>query len=174
MSWYTSLHGILGTDAKTIEWWQMCARAACVLALGLVMIRGLGRRAFGKQTPLDIVVSIIVGSNLSRALTGNARFIPTVTATSALLTVYWLLAHLSARSRAVSRWLTGAPVQLTRADGTLNPRAMQHAGVSPRDVAEAARQKGVDDLRRLRSATLERDGSISVALDPAPSDHESG
>jgi hypothetical protein len=34
-------------------------------------VRLLARRAFGEQTPLDIVIAMIVGSNSSRTLTGE-------------------------------------------------------------------------------------------------------
>lgn len=63
----TLLFGSLGH----VSWLQECARAAVIFAYGLVLVRVAGRRVFGKWAALDIIVSVIVGSNLSRALTGK-------------------------------------------------------------------------------------------------------
>ena len=43
-----------------ILWWEMSIRAVLIFIFGLVLIRLFGRRAFGKQNPLDIVVAIIL------------------------------------------------------------------------------------------------------------------
>jgi hypothetical protein len=64
---------------------QECARAILILAYGLAILRLAGRRIFGRWSALDIIVSIIVGSNLSRALTGNAPLLGTIAATTVLI-----------------------------------------------------------------------------------------
>jgi uncharacterized membrane protein YcaP (DUF421 family) len=75
---------------------QECARAALVFAYGLLLVRVAGRRVFGKWSALDIIVSIVVGSNLSRALTGDAPLWGTLAATTLLMALHWVLAHASA------------------------------------------------------------------------------
>jgi len=52
---------------------QECVRTVLVFAYGLLLVRLAGRRIFGKWSALDIIVSIMVGSNLSRALTRSLR-----------------------------------------------------------------------------------------------------
>src|SRR5436190_6819091 len=90
-----------------ILWWEMSIRAGLIFIFGLLLIRLFGRRAFGKQNPLDIVVAIIVGSNLSRTLTGNAPFFPALAGTAALLALFWLLEHGAARSLWLSHLVKG-------------------------------------------------------------------
>ena len=75
----------------------MCVRAVVVFVFGLVVIRLFARKAFGMQTPLDIVLAIVVGSNLSRTLTGEAPFLPTLAATAVLAAMFWLFNHLAIR-----------------------------------------------------------------------------
>lgn len=82
---------------------QECARAVLVLAYGLAILRLAGRRIFGRWSALDIIVSIVVGSNLSRALTGNAPLFGTIAATTVLIGLHWLLARLAAHYRPLSR-----------------------------------------------------------------------
>ncbi len=66
------LNEILGPTGGQVTVAQECARAVLVLAYGLTLVRLSGRGAFGKWSALDIIVSIMVGSTLSRALTGSA------------------------------------------------------------------------------------------------------
>ena len=53
---------------------QMCARAFIVFLYGLLMLRLSGRRTFAQFSAVDMVISFIVGSALSRAMTGSAPF----------------------------------------------------------------------------------------------------
>ena len=155
------IHQLIGTGAKDILWWQECIRAVIVFAVGLVMLRLLGRRAFGQQTPLDILMAIVVGSNLSRAVTANAAFFPTIAATLVMLFVYWLLAHCTARWHGLGRIVKGRPVGLV-AGGRFDRRAMRRAAVSEADMEEAARSASVKDAGGVEQAMLERSGKISI------------
>ena len=65
-----------------ITWTQECARAVVIFVYGFAIVRFVGRRVFGKWAALDIIVSVIVGSNLSRALTGSAELWGTLAATT--------------------------------------------------------------------------------------------
>jgi uncharacterized membrane protein YcaP (DUF421 family) len=144
-----------------IVWWQMSIRAVLIFGFGLVLIRLFGRRAFGKQTALDIVLAIVVGSNLSRALTANSPFFPTLAATAALVLLFWLLSNLSARSPWFSRLVKGNPIWLVRG-GEPDAKEMKRAAVSEGDLEEAARQSGLSGLGDVDEAVLERNGKISA------------
>lgn len=78
MDWLTAL---IGPDDGTATTWQFCVRALVLLPYGILCIRIAGRRTFSNLTPLDIFVAIVVGSNISRAMTGKAPFLPTLAAT---------------------------------------------------------------------------------------------
>jgi uncharacterized membrane protein YcaP (DUF421 family) len=85
-----------------ISWWQECARAALIFAYGLALVRLAGRRVFGRWAALEIVVAIIVSSNLSRTLNGTAHLGGTLAATTLLMVLHWLLAQGVARSKRLS------------------------------------------------------------------------
>ena len=156
MSW-TELIGHKGE----ILWWEMSIRAVLVFIFGLVLIRLFGRRAFGKQNPLDIVVAIIVGSSLSRALTGNAPFISIIIAMAVLVSLFWVLEHAAARWHWLGRLAKGDPVWLAR-DHRLDRIAMKRWGVTEGDICEAARNSGVAELDAITEAVLERSGKVSI------------
>lgn len=147
-----------GRDAL---WWQTCIKAILVFLFGLVLIRLLGRRAFGMQTPLDIVLAIIIGSNLSRALTGNAPFLPTLAATALLVVLFWLLDQAAIRWHWLSWLVKGSPVLLMR-DGRFERKNMLRYGISEGDLEEAARRSGLRDLGSVQETVFERNGQIST------------
>jgi uncharacterized membrane protein YcaP (DUF421 family) len=140
---------------------QECARAALVLLAGWAMIRLMGRRAFGRWSALDIVVSIVVGSNLSRALTGNAPLWGTLAATAVIFGLHQLVAVLCASHPGVSHLVEGRSIRLGEG-GRLIPPAMLRHGISEADINEALRQSGLTDPGAAELVTLEPSGKITI------------
>jgi len=124
-------------------------------------VRLAGRRVFGKWAALDIIVSIIVGSNLSRALTGSAPLWGTLLASAALMALHWLFAQAAARSHLASRMVEGSAVEISSA-GKLDPAKAQRWAVSGVDIQEALHQSGVEGIEQTRLLILEPSGKISV------------
>lgn len=166
------MHGIyalIGESKDQILWWQESIRAVIIFFYGFVLIRFLGRRAFGKQSTLDILLAIVIGSNLSRAITGNAPFIQTIIATAVIFVLYWVIEHLAARSGSLGFLFKGRPIELMR-NGRLRKTAMVLTGTSQADIEEAARESGKANLNEISAAVLERSGKIStLSEDPPPS-----
>jgi uncharacterized membrane protein YcaP (DUF421 family) len=151
---------VFGTS-HDITWWQEMARAILVFLYGLILLRIVGRRAFGRWSALDILVSIVIGSNLSRALTGSAPLGGTLAATTLIMACHWGLAHAVALWPAFSRLVEGYPVELAR-NGRPHSRVMLREGISKADLHEALRQSGVEELPATRLVTLELSGRISI------------
>jgi uncharacterized membrane protein YcaP (DUF421 family) len=139
---------------------QECARALVIFVYGLAIVRVAGRRVFGKWSALDIIVSIIVGSNLSRALTGSAALFGTMAATAVLMAVHWVLARMAAQWPAWSRLLEGQAIELSQG-GSLSHAVQRHA-ISEADLSEALRQSGLENAAAARRITLEPSGRITV------------
>lgn len=157
MSWLDYVFGPTGH----ISWPQECARSVLVFVYGLALLRVAGRRLFGKWAALDVVVSIIIGSSLSRAATGNADLFGTLLATALMVFMYWLTAQGAARWRSFAHLVEGADVQLA-VDGEVRPDALKRHAISAADLAEALRQAGVERLSETRLLSLEPSGKITV------------
>lgn len=142
-------------------WWQECARAVVVLAYAIAAVRIGRRRVFGKWSPLDMVVSVIVGSSLSRAITGAAELGGTLAATTLLMALHYALTRGVAHWRWFSRVVEGAPHELGR-DGQVDAAQLRAYAVSRNDLAEALRQSGVEEVSRTRLLMLEPSGKITV------------
>ena len=157
MSWFRQL---IGPDqgADTL---QLCVRAVLLFIFGIVCIRIAGRRTFAQYSPLDIIVALIVGSNISRIMTGKADVIPSGSATLLLVVLHRLLAIGAMRWGALAWLVKSRPVRLV-ADGQVDEQALKRANLSHDDLHEAIRLEQVDDPSELRSATLEGSGKVSV------------
>lgn len=161
MQWIEGIHDLIGREGGHITWWQMTLRGLIIFIVGLALVRLFGQRAFGRQTVLDVILAIVVGSNLSRAVTANAPFFATLVATTGLVLFYWIAGHTAARWHPISWIVKGSVVQLVR-DGRMDRKAMGRAGISEGDIAEAMRRSGIGRFDRVSSAFLERNGKISV------------
>jgi uncharacterized membrane protein YcaP (DUF421 family) len=144
-----------------VDWRQECARAVLVFAYGIAIVRIAGRRVFGRWSALDIVVAIIAGSSLSRALTGSAPLWGTLLATTLMFAVHELLTVASARAPWLSRLVEGRPAVLGR-DGKIDVHAMHRHRVSEAALGEALRTSGLADASEARLVLLEPNGRISV------------
>lgn len=143
---------------------QESARAILIFFYGLVLLRLSGRRTFGHWSALDVVVSVILGSALARAMTGNAPLPGTMAAAAVLVVLHVSLSAAVARSEKLSRLLEGTAATLAR-DGTLDEAARKSHLISRSDLAEALRQHGVDGFQGMddvKAIELEPSGKISV------------
>src|SRR4051812_14636582 len=88
----------LGTQGKEPGMGQMALRAVVVHVVTVLMVR-LGRKRFmGQSTAFDVILGIMLGSIVSRAITGNAPFFPALAAAAVLLAMHWLFSALAFRS----------------------------------------------------------------------------
>lgn len=161
MEWMEGVHAVIGRQDGDIAWWQMSIRGVLIMVYGLVLLRLAGRRAFGELAPLDFIIAILVGSSLSRALTANAPFLPTLAATAAIVGAYIGITRLAVHFRALGWLVKGDVVQLVH-DGKIDWGAMRREGISKGDLEEELREKGVRGLGEVTAAHLERSGTISV------------
>ena len=110
-----------------------------------------------------LILSVIIGSNLSRAVTGNSPLVPTLCACLVLVLLHRLLAYAAASSPLPGRWLKGTASRLVT-DGEVDHQALRRHGIGDGDLEQAFRCAGARDAGEVEAAWLERDGSISVFL----------
>ena len=157
------LHTLFGSG-KDLDTLQMVCRAVVSFFLTLLLIRVAGIRTFGKKTPFDNVIAIMLGSVFSRVVVGASPFIPTTLACLAFVLVHRFLAWISLYNDTVGGWIKGEASSLYK-DGVLNEANMRSARVSEKDLRESVRQKiNEDSLEHVREIVQERTGEISVVL----------
>lgn len=154
-------------DVGDVTALQMALRTLVIYAVTLILIRLGSKRFLSQATAFDVIVGIMLGSVMSRAVNGSARLLPTLAAGAALVGLHWLLAWLASRTRFGSA-VKGEPVLLIK-DGQIQQQGMWETGMSTNDLEQALRlQAQATDPAKIKRAYLERNGSISVI--PRPSD----
>src|SRR3954471_11695883 len=125
----------LGTQGKEPGMGQMALRAVVVHVVTVLMVR-LGKKRFmGQSTAFDVTLGIILGSIVSRAITGNAPFFPAMAAAAVLLAMHWLFSALAFRSHRFGEAVKGKSRLLVR-DGAIDRQALRRAHMSERDLWE--------------------------------------
>lgn len=154
----------LGLENKDISIGQMSLRAVVVFVLAIVMIRIANKRFMGKNAALDVLLGIVFGSMVSRAITGNAPFLPTLAASLVLVLMHWMLSAIAFRSQGFGTLVKGHDSTLVR-DGEIQWEAMRKAHLTEHDLRESIRNSGEQpDVSQVASAHLERNGDISVIM----------
>jgi len=97
-------HDIIGINQSGLEWWQMAIRAVVVFFITILLVRVGATRIFGNNSAFVIVMGIILGSILSRAITCNSPFIPTILAAFVLIFLHVLLATFALKNNKLG-WL---------------------------------------------------------------------
>lgn len=156
-----ALYDLIGPENGSATWWQLSLRAVLLFVVGLICLHVAGRRTFSKATPLDIITAIIVGSNLSRAMTGRAAVVPAVAATLTFVLMHRLLAMAALRWGPLSDVVKARPVVLVE-DGVVRREALRRHGLSEADLLEGLRLERAEGPEGVRLATLEAGGRISV------------
>ncbi|RKF14580.1 DUF421 domain-containing protein [Roseovarius spongiae] len=156
-----TFHYLIGQDTPHIAWWQMSLRAVVIFLYAILLYRIAPRRSFSNLSAQDIVLTVILGSSLSRSLTGNAPLLPTLAATGLLVVLYVAVTALAPQSKVVSYLVKGRPITLV-SKGVVDRQALRRAHFGENDITELLRLHGLQDLSEVEEAHLERNGKVSV------------
>lgn len=151
----------LGLESKDITVLQMALRAAIVYVVTVLMVRLAKKRFMGRATAFDVILGIMIGSIVSRAVTGNAPFLPALAATAVLLAMHWLFSGIAMRWHGFGTMVKGKSRVLVRM-GEVDAAAMRAAHMTGHDLWEDLRRKGISRLEQVEEARLERSGNLSV------------
>ena len=157
------LHEVFGGDypVDPLAWHQIAARAAIVYLGGLIVVRIGKSRLISRTTSLDVILGFILGSLLSRGITGHASISGTILASSVIVAVHWVLTAIACRSHGFGTLFKGNSERVVE-DGRILLAPMRHSHIPDHDLIEQMRLRGYDDLGQVRAAYKERNGEISV------------
>lgn len=145
---------------------HVAARAALVYVLGLFLVRVGKSRFHGRPSAIDVVLGFILGSLLSRGITGSASISETFVASAVLIALHWVATAAACRSHRIGMLVKGH-TKLLVADGHLMEENMLSSHISAHDINEAMHlAANIDDLKQVKSAYKERSGQISIVLHP--------
>lgn len=154
----------LSLDNKELSVMQMSVRAAVVFVAAIIMIRIGDKRFMGKNTALDVMLGIIFGSVVSRAITGNAPFFQTLVAALVLVLLHWSISFIAFRWGTFGDMVKGKKRLLIN-EGEILWENMKKSHITENDLQEALRNNGNEtEIGEVKSAYLERNGNISIIM----------
>ncbi len=140
----------------------MGARTLIVFVVGVILIRAADRRFLGRNAGFDVLLGIVLGSVLSRAINGQASFFPTLFVSALLVALHRLLSTLTFHSHRMAWWVKGSARILVR-DGQVDHRELRRNKFSEDDLDENLRLNGnLSETTGVTEARLERNGQVSV------------
>lgn len=155
----------LELESRDLSVIQMGVRAVVVYVITVFMVRLAKKRFMGRATAFDVILGIMIGSIVSRAVTGNAPFLPALTATAALIGMHWLFSGLALHWHGFGSLIKGKP-RLLIDKGKVDTKALRAAHMTEHDLLEALRDEGISSLGQVNEARLERSGNLSVLKAP--------
>jgi len=114
------------------------------------------------HTPLDNVITILLGAILSKAVLGTSSFWAVIAAACSIVFLHRLCAWIGLYSRLFGTIVKGE-AKILYSDGKINQRNMRYCMVSEKDLMEGIRQRAnLNSLEKIKTVFIERNGKISV------------
>lgn len=153
-------------EGKDLNALQMSSRGITVFILALMLIRLSGRRSFGLRTPLDNIISILMGAVLSRAVVGASPFVPVIVTCVIVALLHRFFGWLAARYPAFGGFIEGDKIMLYE-KGHFIDRHLKRVQVCREDVMQGIRRAALtEDLEKIDHVYIERNGEISAIKKP--------
>jgi len=149
-------------EGRELNSLQMSCRGFVMFFITLILIRIAGMRSFGSKSAFDVIIVIMFGALLSRAITGASPAIPVILAGLTMAIIHRLLGILSLKSSFISHLVKSRELSLYK-NGKINEKNMKRSNITPGDLEEGVRIAGsVGSLEEVKEVFMERNGEISV------------
>lgn len=132
----------------------------------IVVIRMMGKRQLGEMEPSEFVVAMLIADLASVPMQDLG--IPLLSGIIPILTIFCLeiiLSVLSFRFITIRKLFCGKPAILME-NGTILYDSLRKNRLTPDELTEHLREKGITDLTTVKYAILETNGQISALVDP--------
>lgn len=145
-------------------WWHFVLRGVVIYVLVTVLMRVSGKRAMGQFTPFDMILLILIGNAVQNGINGGDNSLTgAVVMAGTLIALNWCVAWGSSRWRRF-RWLVEGRPTILAENGKIDHRTLRRQLVSEADFLNAMRINGCNDVHRIRRATLETNGHITIEM----------
>jgi uncharacterized membrane protein YcaP (DUF421 family) len=140
----------------------MSSRGVVIFFIALLLIRISGRRSFGVRTPLDNIITILLGAILSRAVVGASDFLPVVACCFVIVLLHRLFGWLVVHHKRLAGLIEGNKFILFE-NGKFNRSNLDKGLVCEEDIMQGVRKSALtEDMQKIDKVYIERNGEISA------------
>lgn len=153
---------IFASKGSDLNFWEAAIRAIIVFISAIVILKAGKRKFLGKNSALDFILAICIGSTLSRSINGSSTLWPSLAASLALVLFHSLLSFIASKSKNFSDFLNGKSIILIDNGEKIKDEMVRHH-IEDKDLIEAVRlSTHKSSMDKVKQAFLETNGSISI------------
>lgn len=154
--------------ALTKPLWEIVVRATVAYVVLVVLIRVIPKRNAGHISPNDMLTLVVIGTMATDAILGGSTSVGDILLMIGLIIGWgYALDALEYRFPALRRLFRDRQTLLID-NGRLLRANMRREMVTEEELMAVLREKGVNDLSQIDSASLEADGEISFVKKDEP------
>jgi uncharacterized membrane protein YcaP (DUF421 family) len=143
---------------------RIALRATFVYFFLLFVVRVLGKREIGATSAFDLVVALILGEVVDEIIYGDVTILDGVVAISVVAIWHLVNSWASFKSDFIDRLTSASPTVLVK-HGQIQRKNLARERLNEEDLFSELRLMKVDDVKDVKQATLEPNGTISVLLE---------
>jgi uncharacterized membrane protein YcaP (DUF421 family) len=141
-------------------------RVSLMYVYALVLIRISGKQSLGQLTPMDFIVTLVIGDLFDDVFWAEIPVVQGMVGFATVILVHVLVTFITSRNTSIYGMLA-SPARLLIEHGRLAQKNLQMERMRPGDVQFELRLKGEEHPREIKEARLEPSGQVSVIKLPA-------
>lgn len=137
-------------------------RTVVIYVFLIVALRVTGKRQLGELQPIELVVTLLISDLASIPMQQSGTPLLTgLVPIAVLVAMELILSAVMMKSNAAAKLISGNPIVLIK-DGVLSQKALKQLRMTIEDLMETLRAQQVFDIKTVRYAIAETNGSISI------------
>ncbi len=141
---------------------ELVIRGTAIYWFLFLVFRVVLRREVGSIAIADVLLLVLIADAAQNAMSGGYETVAEgILLVSTIIGWNLLLDWATYRSETLHRLLQPRPLPLV-VDGQIKHRNLRKEFLTVKDLLAMLREKGVDDVQRVKAATMESDGTVSV------------
>jgi uncharacterized membrane protein YcaP (DUF421 family) len=141
-------------------------RVSVMYLYALALVRISGKRSLGQLSPMDLIVTLIIGDLFDDVVWAEVPVIQGLVGFATIIVAQILVASATSRYKTFY-WLLSSPASPLIDKGRLVQKSLQQERLRAGEVQFELRLKGEEHLREIKEARLESSGQVSVIKEPA-------
>lgn len=149
----------------TTPWYELVFRGTVVYFSMFILMRIWGKKHLGEVTAFDFILLLFISEAVQNSLVDDDKSL--FGGMIVILTfLFWstVLNKLSFRSKRIEKFLDGTPKVIVK-NGKPIEDMLKKEEISEQELYKAFREEGVLDIKKVKQATIETNGHISIVQD---------
>jgi len=141
-------------------------RVSIMYLYALALVRISGKATLGQLTPMDFIVTLIIGDLFDDIFWAEVPVLQGMVAFAIIVLAHIFVTFVTSRNASLY-WMLASPARPLIEEGRLLQKNLQLERIRPDDIQSALRLKGEEHPREVKEARLEPSGQVSVLKAPS-------